>query len=31
MMPATALVVHVDDEGLVVAHEWHAHRRATWT
>jgi hypothetical protein len=23
MTPGTALVVHVDDEGLVVAHEWH--------
>ncbi|MBI4900666.1 MAG: NUDIX hydrolase [Actinobacteria bacterium] len=24
MTPGTALVVHVDDEGLVAAHEWHA-------
>jgi 8-oxo-dGTP pyrophosphatase MutT (NUDIX family)/phosphohistidine phosphatase SixA len=23
MTPGTALVVHVDDEGIVVAHEWH--------
>ena len=28
MTPATALVVHVDDEGLVVAHEWHDPRPA---
>lgn len=26
MTPGTSLVVHMDDEGLVIAHEWHAPR-----
>jgi 8-oxo-dGTP diphosphatase len=26
MTPGTSLIVHVDDEGLVVAHEWHGPR-----